>query len=107
MVIVLIQRCVRKGMEALFLERYVKEKPTNADFLGEDLTLLSAGEEVPEALKGLLSDCVTEGCTCFVNVARWTSLQAFDAAFKPIPGYFDPEIECEPRVRSVLEITNP
>ena len=101
MAIILIRRCVRVDREAEFLARYNREKPTHPDFIDETLTKVDTSAGLPPALRSLALTCQA-GIT-YINVARWKSVDGFIQTFG---GHFnsphDPDIECAPRERVVL-----
>lgn len=100
MVIVLIRRSVRPEKEAEFLAAYNREKPVHPDFVSETLTRVSTSGELSASMKSL--PIGGDGVT-YVNVATWKSAKSFEECFNPRTMH-DPEIECEDRVRVVLEV---
>lgn len=105
MVIVLIRRCVRAEKEQEFLASYKAETPTEKPgFISETLTKLDAAAAELPAMHGLVAKCEGDSCITYVNVAKWNSAADFYAAFTPVPGFYAEAVECEPRVRAVLEI---
>jgi heme-degrading monooxygenase HmoA len=102
-VIVLVRRVARKDRVESFLARYRSEKPAERDgFITEYLTRVEGADSPGMRELGLLHPS-TDGIA-FLNVAFWESEQKFREAFSPLPGNFDPELECEPRRRAVLKV---
>ncbi len=102
-VIVLIRRVAKKEHVESFLARYRSEKPDGKEgFITEYLTRVEGTDSPGMRELGLLHPS-TDGIA-FLNVAFWESEQKFREAFSPLPGSFDPELECEPRRRAVLKV---
>jgi heme-degrading monooxygenase HmoA len=104
MVIVLICRFVKPTEEPKFLERYNEDQRKNVgipDFICETLTKVNDSHDLPEFMRSL--HLVRENCLNYVNLAYWTSAEAFAQRFTP-KAPFDEETEVSPRLRVVLEI---
>jgi hypothetical protein len=98
--VILIKRVAQTAKLSEFLAKYSAEKPTHHGFISEYLTRVNT--DVPLPLRSLdLSS--SEGIT-FINVAFWKSEADFIENFQPEDGFFDKEIECEPRVRITLKV---
>lgn len=109
MVVILIRRFARPDREAEFLRVFAAQAPSdNPDFLGETLTRITDGAELPPDLPRLM---VPEpGAIAYLNLARWTSWAAFAAQFAPqlaAPGGFDPAIETRRAEIAVLDVVGP
>lgn len=102
-VIILIRRVAKKDCLEAFLERYEKERPRGkTGFITEYLTRVE-GANMPVLRELDLLHPSADGIA-FLNVAFWESEQDFINAFKPQPGYFEADTECEPRKRAVINI---
>lgn len=103
--IVLIRRVAKKECVEAFLQAYERERPIGKPgFITEYLTRVDGANTPGLRELGLLHP--SEDGVAFLNVAFWESEQHFVDAFGPKPGFFDPETECEPRKRAVLNIEN-
>lgn len=104
MVIILIRRFARIDREEEFLALFRDQRPReNAAFLGETLTRIGDGRKMPAHVPPILD--LEPGCVNFLNVARWTSWEAFAAEFAPQlanPLGHDPEIETQASRITVL-----
>ena len=99
--IILIRRCVKENSEREFLKNYKEQKPTaNPDFLKETLTKVRNSNDLPMSMRNMPINC--ENCVTYINIAWWKSAEAFIKQFNPQIDY-DPKIECEPKVRIVLD----
>ena len=106
MILILIRRFARPDREAEFLRLFAEQRPRgNPDFLGETLTRLSGGTNLPPGVPALFEE--VEGAVTYLNIARWRSFAAFERQFAVqlrAPGGYDPEIEVARGRISVLEI---
>lgn len=97
MVVILVRRFARPDREAEFLRVFQRQIPIeNPDFLGETLTRVSDGSELPPDVPRLMNP--EPGAVNYVNVARWRSWEAFARQFAvqlAAPGGFDPAIETQ------------
>jgi hypothetical protein len=100
MVIILIRRCIRPEKEAEFIARYKSQTPNHPDFISETLTKVTSREDLPEPMRNLPIAC-GKGVT-YINVAVWKSAESFAESFPPKKTH-EPDIECEDRLRMVLE----
>lgn len=104
-VIVLIRRVAKADQVEAFLAAYDRERPRGKPgFITEYLTRVE-GADMPGLRELGLLHPSSDG-VAFLNVAFWESEDAFIDAFKPTPGKFCAETECEPRKRSILNIEN-
>lgn len=99
-VVILIKRVARADRVEEFRKKYIAERPNHVGFIAEFLT--EVNRHVDARLRSLMISA-SEGVT-FVNVAFWRSEEDFISHFNPTVGYYDPEIEWEPRTRLVLSV---
>jgi hypothetical protein len=103
MIVILIRRFVRADREPVFLERFKAQTPIqNPAFIKETLTRLSDDPNLPPRLRSLALN--GPSCITYLNIAEWSSREAFEQEFLTKPSDFDEDIETAPRQRMVLDI---